>query len=94
MSYGEIKRKTTEVQERPAVSNACPAYGCPNAASVSLDGGGRWSCYAHATRPFEVWHEVTTKIRDEWPASCNWSHPEKVRYEEQAATRRRAARAA
>jgi hypothetical protein len=91
MSYGDIKRRTSEVQEMPAISHACPAYGCPNAAAVSLDAGGHWACYAHASVPFETWHEATTKIRSEWPASGNWGHPEKVLHEEQAAARRRAA---
>ena len=91
MSYGDIKRKMAEVRESPVISTSCPAHGCPNAASVSLDAGGHWACYAHASVPFDKWHEATRKIRHEWPASGNWNHPEKVLYENEASAARRAA---
>ena len=91
MSYGDMKRKMAEVQEAPAISHACPAYGCPNAASVSLDAGGKWACYAHASVPFESWQQTTAKINHDWPSTCNWNHPEKVQHEVDAAARRRAA---
>jgi hypothetical protein len=81
MSYSDIKRRTAEVQDMPAISHACPAYGCPNAAAVSLDAGGKWACYAHASVPFEKWHEITTKIMGEWPNTSNWGHPDRLSYD-------------
>ena len=92
MSYSEIKRKLAEVNDAPVIrSTACPAYGCPNAASVSLDAGGKWACYAHASVPFESWQQRTAKVNQDWPASLNWGHPDKVAHEQDAAARRRAA---
>jgi hypothetical protein len=91
MSYSDIKRRTAEVQDMPAISHACPAYGCPNAAAVSLDAGGKWACYAHASVPFEQWQQRTAKVNQDWPASLNWGHPDKVAHEQDAAARRRAA---
>ena len=93
MSYSDIKRRRAEVQDMPAVSHACPAYGCPNAAAVSLDSGGKWACYAHASVPFETWQRTTAKVNQDWPASLNWNHPDKVQHEEtKAAIRRDAAK--
>lgn len=69
----------------------CPAHGCPNAASVSLDHGGRWACFAHAKAQPRDWPDVTQHIRQNRPASCNWNHPEKLAHEAEQAALRRAA---
>lgn len=89
MSYKA--RAVAEREAEPAPDYRCPAHGCPNAASVSLDHGARWSCYAHSRAPGETWPQVTQQIRSEWPASANWSHPEKLKHDAEQAAKRRAA---
>jgi hypothetical protein len=81
-------QEPAEPQQR---SYRCPAFGCPNAASVSFDHGARWACFAHAKASTDKWQQVTHEIRQGWPATANWNHPEKVAYEAEQAAKRRAA---
>jgi len=85
MSYKE--RTKAELALVLPVGHNCPAHGCPNAASTSFD-GSRWACYYHAKAPSEDWPKTTTQIRQDWPASCNWNHPDKVAYDAELAARR------
>lgn len=87
MSYKQRAAKTGVVVA-DSVSHNCPAHGCPNAAAVSFD--GRWACYFHAKAEAIDWPAVTQFVRDGWPATCNWNHPEKVAYEAEQAAKRRA----
>jgi hypothetical protein len=68
----------------------CPARGCPNAASVSVDHGRRWACFAHAKAEPLTWPAVTQAISDDWPASCNWGHPDKLAHEARMSAERSA----
>jgi len=77
--------------EAKPIDHHCPAHGCPNAASSSFDNGAHWACFEHAKAAPREWPAVTQSIRDRWPASCNWNHPEKVEYEAVQAAKRRAA---
>lgn len=74
-----MKRQAFDETADPAEARApevrtyrCPAYGCPNAAPVSLNGGASWACYAHASAPSELWQHVTAKIRQGLPETTNW----------------------
>lgn len=84
-------RDQHEAIEPPPRSYRCPAFGCPNAASVSFDHGGRWACFHHAKAPSEQWQAVTHAVRQGWPETANWNHPEKLAYEAEQAAKRRAA---
>ena len=88
MSYARNRREDA-AKEEPSRSTNCPAHGCPNAASVSLD-GSRYACYQHAKADPSVWPEVTRTIMDRWPASANWNHPAKLSHEGERAAERRA----
>jgi hypothetical protein len=81
MTYAELKKRMVEVKDAPPINHACPAYGCPNAASVSFDNGGHWACYYHAKAEPSDWPATTTFVREGWPATCNWNHPDKLAYE-------------
>ena len=88
MSYGVAKQRMEVAEPEKPVSHSCPAYGCPNAASISFD-GARWACYFHAKVESKEWPDVTHWIRSNLPKSYNWNHPDKQAYEdEQAAIRR------
>lgn len=89
MSYKLAKRASAEVVEAP-ISHACPAHGCPNAASVSFD-GSRWACYYHAKGEATDWPMLTQWVQENWPRSCNWNHQHKMAHEAEAAAKRRAA---
>jgi hypothetical protein len=84
-------REQPETGEPQLRTYRCPAYGCPNAASVSYDRGGRWACDAHAKAPTEQWQDITRTIRNGWPGTANWNQPDKVAYEAEQAAKRRAA---
>ena len=69
----------------------CPASGCPNAASVSLDGGSRWACYFHAKAESRHWPATTQWIGENWPKAANWNHPEKAAHDAKQSAKRREA---
>jgi hypothetical protein len=83
-------RDHTAPPDEPQVTRACPAFGCPNAASVSLNHGATYACYDHARASSEQWPAVTHEIRANMPASLSWDHPEKLAYERKKAAERRA----
>lgn len=89
MSYKA--RAVAEREAEPPKSYNCPAYGCPNAASVSFDHGSRWACYTHARAEANDWRDVTEYIRQGWPATANWNHLAKTEREAEKAAERRAA---
>ena len=90
MSFNDVRKKLANSASDVPVSHACPAHGCPNAASVSFDNGRTWACFAHGRADRSEWQAITREIRASLPMSYNWNHPEKVAYESEQAAKRRA----